>query len=137
MIARSIVKHGRKSIQNVGKYCRKDGSKMNIANKHNNKINMYSNNNINNNNLALQQYRCLSSGIPKKEDVDKAIGSLEMVEGVRTSGCGDLDEDDEYDSDDDYIDMLNEETGEWGGPRGPEPTRYGDWMQKGRTSDFE
>ena len=98
---------------------------------------MYSNNNINNNNLALQQYRCLSSGIPKKEDVDKAIGSLEMVEGVRTSGCGDLDEDDEYDSDDDYIDMLNEETGEWGGPRGPEPTRYGDWMQKGRTSDFE
>tara|TARA_B110000008_G_C16687161_1_gene451222 strand:+ start:246 stop:659 length:414 start_codon:yes stop_codon:yes gene_type:complete len=137
MIARSIVKHGRKSIQKVGKYCRKDGSKMNIANKHNNKINMYSNNNINNNNLALQQYRCLSSGIPKKEDVDKAIGSLEMVEGVRTSGCGDLDEDDEYDSDDDYIDMLNEETGEWGGPRGPEPTRYGDWMQKGRTSDFE
>ncbi len=137
MIARSIVKHGRKSIQKVGKYYRKDGSKMNIANKHNNKINMYSNNNINNNNLALQQYRCLSSGIPKKEDVDKAIGSLEMVEGVRTSGCGDLDEDDEYDSDDDYIDMLNEETGEWGGPRGPEPTRYGDWMQKGRTSDFE
>ena len=137
MIARSIVKHGRKSIQKVGKYYRKDGSKMNIANKHNNKINMYSNNNINNNNLALQQYRCLSSGIPRKEDVDKAIGSLEMVEGVRTSGCGDLDEDDEYDSDDDYIDMLNEETGEWGGPRGPEPTRYGDWMQKGRTSDFE
>lgn len=25
---------------------------------------------------------------------------------------------------------------EYGGPRGPEPTRYGDWEQKGRCSDF-
>lgn len=26
--------------------------------------------------------------------------------------------------------------GEIGGPRGPEPTRYGDWEVKGRCSDF-
>lgn len=26
--------------------------------------------------------------------------------------------------------------GEIGGPSGPEPTRYGDWEQKGRCSDF-
>ncbi|KFK28434.1 hypothetical protein AALP_AA8G514200 [Arabis alpina] len=32
--------------------------------------------------------------------------------------------------------FVNEETGEIGGPRGPEPTRYGDWEQKGRCSDF-
>ena len=25
---------------------------------------------------------------------------------------------------------------EQGGPKGPEPTRYGDWEQKGRCSDF-
>jgi hypothetical protein len=25
---------------------------------------------------------------------------------------------------------------EVGGPRGPEPTRYGDWEKKGLTSDF-
>jgi homeobox protein ESX1 len=25
---------------------------------------------------------------------------------------------------------------EIGGPKGPEPTRYGDWEQKGRASDF-
>ena len=25
---------------------------------------------------------------------------------------------------------------EFGGPKGPEPTRYGDWEQKGRCSDF-
>jgi hypothetical protein len=27
-------------------------------------------------------------------------------------------------------------TGEIGGPKGPEPTRYGDWEQNGRCSDF-
>jgi len=26
--------------------------------------------------------------------------------------------------------------GEIGGPRGPEPTRYGDWETKGRCTDF-
>ena len=26
--------------------------------------------------------------------------------------------------------------GEVGGPRGPEPTRYGDWERKGRCIDF-
>lgn len=27
-------------------------------------------------------------------------------------------------------------TKEIGGPQGPEPTRFGDWEQKGRCSDF-
>ncbi|XP_031391684.1 succinate dehydrogenase assembly factor 4, mitochondrial [Punica granatum] len=31
---------------------------------------------------------------------------------------------------------VNRETGEIGGPRGPEPTRYGDWERRGRCSDF-
>ena len=30
----------------------------------------------------------------------------------------------------------NPTTGEIGGPRGPEPTRYGDWERKGRCIDF-
>ena len=25
---------------------------------------------------------------------------------------------------------------EYGGPKGPEPTRYGDWEKNGRVSDF-
>lgn len=39
------------------------------------------------------------------------------------------------DDDDGGID-LNEETGEVGGPRGPEPTRFGDWERNGRCYDF-
>ncbi|KAL6256832.1 hypothetical protein P5V15_011771 [Pogonomyrmex californicus] len=31
---------------------------------------------------------------------------------------------------------TNPETGEVGGPCGPEPTRYGDWERKGRVTDF-
>ncbi|KAJ8669384.1 hypothetical protein QAD02_000643 [Eretmocerus hayati] len=31
---------------------------------------------------------------------------------------------------------VNPDTGEQNGPRGPEPTRYGDWERKGRVSDF-
>jgi len=42
---------------------------------------------------------------------------------------------DEEDDDDDGV-YVNEETGEIGGPRGPEPTRYGDWEKGGRCSDF-
>lgn len=35
-----------------------------------------------------------------------------------------------------FPDDKNPETGEIGGPTGPEPTRYGDWERKGRVTDF-
>jgi len=31
---------------------------------------------------------------------------------------------------------VNPTTGEIGGPKGPEPTRFGDWERKGRVTDF-
>lgn len=31
-----------------------------------------------------------------------------------------------------FEDNVNPATGERGGPKGPEPTRYGDWERKGR-----
>eukprot|EP01134_Creolimax_fragrantissima_P006184 CFRG6184T1 len=34
------------------------------------------------------------------------------------------------------LSYVNPVTGEIGGPRGPEPVRYGDWEVKGRCSDF-
>ena len=48
----------------------------------------------------------------------------------------------ETDDDDDMEDMFVDTSmgKEWGGPtrggRMPEPTRFGDWERKGRTSDF-
>ncbi|VEL25568.1 unnamed protein product [Protopolystoma xenopodis] len=35
-----------------------------------------------------------------------------------------------------FADDVNPVTGEVEGPRGPEPTRYGDWERKGRCIDF-
>lgn len=40
------------------------------------------------------------------------------------------------DEEPEMVNVLNEETGEIGGPRGKEPTRYGDWEAKGRCWDF-
>lgn len=33
-------------------------------------------------------------------------------------------------------DLAESKSGETGGPKGPEPTRYGDWEKKGRCIDF-
>jgi hypothetical protein len=32
--------------------------------------------------------------------------------------------------------QAKEKPAEYGGPKGPEPTRYGDWERKGRCVDF-
>jgi hypothetical protein len=32
--------------------------------------------------------------------------------------------------------LIEQPTGETGGPKGPEPTRYGDWEKGGRCFDF-
>jgi len=44
--------------------------------------------------------------------------------------------DEEEEEEDDDKEFVNPVTGEIGGPRGPEPTRFGDWERKGRASDF-
>jgi hypothetical protein len=42
----------------------------------------------------------------------------------------------EGEEEEDMVDVRNAETGELYGPRGKEPTRFGDWEIKGRCSDF-
>eukprot|EP00195_Chlamydomonas_chlamydogama_P006824 CAMPEP_0202906214 /NCGR_PEP_ID=MMETSP1392-20130828/37817_1 /ASSEMBLY_ACC=CAM_ASM_000868 /TAXON_ID=225041 /ORGANISM="Chlamydomonas chlamydogama, Strain SAG 11-48b" /LENGTH=109 /DNA_ID=CAMNT_0049594611 /DNA_START=121 /DNA_END=450 /DNA_ORIENTATION=- len=40
------------------------------------------------------------------------------------------------DEEDDLMEVVNPETREHYGPRGKEPTRFGDWEIKGRCTDF-
>ncbi len=47
-----------------------------------------------------------------------------------------LEEKTEEEQEDAGGEYVNPVTGEIGGPRGPEPTRFGDWERKGRCSDF-
>ncbi|KAF2075777.1 hypothetical protein CYY_002910 [Polysphondylium violaceum] len=42
----------------------------------------------------------------------------------------------EQEEDFDFSPYVNPVTGEVGGPKGPEPTRYNDWERAGRVSDF-
>lgn len=71
----------------------------------------------------------------QKRDVPKRLLSTPIDKNTTTppsqSGIA-VDEEDE----EDMVEMFNEETGEWNGPRGLEPTRYGDWESKGRCWDF-
>ncbi|RKP23768.1 hypothetical protein SYNPS1DRAFT_24156 [Syncephalis pseudoplumigaleata] len=43
---------------------------------------------------------------------------------------------DTKDADSSNSDIVNETTGEVGGPKGAEPTRFGDWERNGRVYDF-
>lgn len=55
------------------------------------------------------------------------IGQLDEIEGKHP---------DQLDAFQPFPNNTNPDTGEIGGPRGPEPTRYGDWERKGRVTDF-
>ncbi|KAJ0100247.1 hypothetical protein Patl1_20348 [Pistacia atlantica] len=58
----------------------------------------------------------------------------EQEETLKANSENHNEEDQEDGEEDD--DLVNKQTGEVGGPRGPEPTRYGDWERNGRCYDF-
>ncbi|XP_078174776.1 succinate dehydrogenase assembly factor [Carex rostrata] len=80
-----------------------------------------------------QQMRHLSGVAPPQEASRSAPPSekeekekVESKQGEEPSGDGDGEKGLN----------VNKLPREVGGPKGPEPTRYGDWEQKGRCSDF-
>lgn len=82
--------------------------------------------------LALFSSRRFSNG---KAGKDTKTGTESQVDGEK-NGDGENagpTEDDPYAP---FPDDVNPVTGERGGPKGPEPTRYGDWERKGRCIDF-
>uniref|UniRef100_A0A803PPL2 Succinate dehydrogenase assembly factor 4, mitochondrial n=1 Tax=Cannabis sativa TaxID=3483 RepID=A0A803PPL2_CANSA len=77
-------------------------------------------------NQAASRLVCSSAQQPQ-ENIDKEKKD-DPERGEKNKDGDEKDDGDELD--------LNEETGEIGGPRGPEPTRYGDWEKNGRCYDF-
>ncbi|CAI0412868.1 unnamed protein product [Linum tenue] len=69
---------------------------------------------------------------PREEEPPSKISDpeAENEKGSKAEVEGEEGEDGEDELD------LNKDTGEIGGPRGPEPTRYGDWERNGRCYDF-
>ncbi|XP_046401167.1 succinate dehydrogenase assembly factor 4, mitochondrial-like [Ischnura elegans] len=95
---------------------------------------------IRNSSLNLPSYfaaRSLSSSVnaqDKEKNLKKKlrektpIGKLDEIEGKHPHQ--------EKEPLTPWPDNVNPNTGEIGGPKGPEPTRYGDWERKGRVTDF-
>nr|POF18895.1 succinate dehydrogenase assembly factor 4, mitochondrial [Quercus suber] len=83
--------------------------------------------------------RSMSSATPHQEIPLQNNKQESIKEDLETKNKEE-EEEEEDDDDAQYVDengnFVNKATGEVGGPRGPEPTRYGDWEQKGRCSDF-
>ncbi|KAI3903915.1 hypothetical protein MKW92_047358 [Papaver armeniacum] len=75
--------------------------------------------------------RCISTTTIAHHDNDDEMKKTPKIsveeEEKSSSSSSDEEEDDNG---------VNKLTGEIGGPRGPEPTRYGDWEKGGRCSDF-
>ncbi|CAN8251448.1 unnamed protein product [Cochlearia groenlandica] len=74
--------------------------------------------------------RFLSSGAPPPTQTPTTKQDQNLKETKEEE------EEDEEEEGEGGGEIVNKETGEIGGPKGPEPTRYGDWEQRGRCSDF-
>ena len=80
---------------------------------------------------VLSSSRFFSNGVKDTKNSEEAP--------VNEKENGDDQEGEEARESDPYApfpDNVNPITGERGGPKGPEPTRYGDWERKGRCIDF-
>jgi hypothetical protein len=87
---------------------------------------------------ALLLRVALSSSAPSAPD-PPAPEAARKAEGEEAAGgkvAADAGEGKEEEEGGDSGEHVNKATGEIGGPRGPEPTRYGDWERGGRCSDF-
>ncbi|XP_041015025.1 succinate dehydrogenase assembly factor 4, mitochondrial [Juglans microcarpa x Juglans regia] len=70
---------------------------------------------------------------PLNENTNKQQADETTKNHIQKESEDDHQEEEEDEDDDDFV---NKATGEVGGPRGPEPTRFGDWERNGRCSDF-
>ncbi|KVI11530.1 Protein of unknown function DUF1674 [Cynara cardunculus var. scolymus] len=71
----------------------------------------------------------LTENLQTHQDQDGATNEEDKIQKAQDHG-------EENDEDEDHGEENDEETGKSGGPRGLEPTRYGDWERNGLCSDF-
>lgn len=81
--------------------------------------------------LQASEKRCFTTGL---NSCTSANGEDSADTDVQTEEASE--ESEEKDPFARFPEDKNPETGEIGGPTGPEPTRYGDWERKGRVTDF-
>eukprot|EP00252_Welwitschia_mirabilis_P013648 TRINITY_DN30004_c0_g1_i1.p1 TRINITY_DN30004_c0_g1~~TRINITY_DN30004_c0_g1_i1.p1 ORF type:complete len:114 (-),score=13.72 TRINITY_DN30004_c0_g1_i1:236-577(-) len=83
--------------------------------------------------VSVPRLQCFCSSsdhqqVDHKDDLKENQGNAQKTERLQIKEDGEEEENNgEY---------VNPVTGERGGPKGPEPTRYGDWERGGRCSDF-
>jgi len=77
----------------------------------------------------------LSKAEEQKERV-KAMEELMREQTMRDVAAASAARHDPDSSASEYAANYDEDRDEWGGPKGAEPTRYGDWDVRGRASDF-
>jgi len=82
--------------------------------------------------LAHSNLRLLVSLVYRNHTVVRHTPLIEKDDEV----LGEDEEGEEAEEESGHGPFVNPKTGEVGGPRGPEPTRYGDWEKGGRISDF-
>ncbi|KAI3762513.1 hypothetical protein L1987_52943 [Smallanthus sonchifolius] len=86
--------------------------------------------------ISNSAHRSISNSAEKLQGhKDLPINQEETLDEETKIQKGEDDGEENEEDDGDELD-INKETGEIGGPHGPEPTRYGDWERNGRCSDF-
>uniref|UniRef100_A0A6B2LVG5 Succinate dehydrogenase assembly factor 4, mitochondrial n=1 Tax=Arcella intermedia TaxID=1963864 RepID=A0A6B2LVG5_9EUKA len=80
------------------------------------------------------RYYSVNPGVPGEglEGKEKPKEKVQPVQEEEHSHS----QEDLSEEDDDFAEYVNPITGERGGPKGPEPTRFGDWEKGGRCIDF-
>jgi hypothetical protein len=72
----------------------------------------------------------------KRESQQGSAPNVTEDEGAVKGKSGGAGLESAAEDEDEPVSNRNSVTGEIGGPKGPEPTRYGDWEKGGRCSDF-
>lgn len=91
------------------------------------------------NNITEQEEIDITVSNDNEQVSEEAQASSEGAQEGRLDENGKMVFSEDLEKEREWVDMWNKDAPngpEWSGPRGYEPTRYGDWARNGRVSDF-